>query len=162
MTSGITRALLVLGALLVIRGVDYSIAEKERIIASGDVIYLELAPVDPRSLMQGDYLALRFRLAAAIETQREASPRESERERSAALDVDARRVATLDSTGQSPVRIGYRIRGGHVWLGTNAYFFAEGNVARYMGKARYGEFKLDRESGEAVLVGLADEEMRTL
>jgi uncharacterized membrane-anchored protein len=32
----------------------------------------------------------------------------------------------------------------------------EGEAARYQG-ARYGEFRVDHESGEAVLVGLRDE-----
>jgi uncharacterized membrane-anchored protein len=158
MSAAVTRALLALGVALVLGVVSYSIVGKERIIASGDVIYLELAPVDPRSLMQGDYMALRFQLAAAIEEKRAGASRE----RSAALDVDARRVATFDPTGQSPVRIDYRLRNGRVWLGTNAFFFAEGDAERYAGKARYGEFRLDRASGEAVLVGLADENLRRL
>jgi uncharacterized membrane-anchored protein len=48
-----------------------------------------------------------------------------------------------------------------VWLGTNAYFFEEGTAARYE-NARYGEFRLDRESGEAVLTGLIDAQFRRL
>src|SRR5437899_10641738 len=43
--------------------VNFSIRGKERQLAGGTVVYLELAPVDPRSLMQGDYMALRFRMA---------------------------------------------------------------------------------------------------
>ena len=36
--------------------------QKETLIANGRPIYIELAPVDPRSLMQGDYMALAFPL----------------------------------------------------------------------------------------------------
>src|SRR2546421_13010239 len=43
--------------------VNYSVVRKERLLENGSVVYLELAPVDPRSLMQGDYMALRFKLA---------------------------------------------------------------------------------------------------
>ena len=48
--------------------VNGSIVAKERIKTHGERIYLELAPVDPRSLMQGDYMALRFALAESIPT----------------------------------------------------------------------------------------------
>jgi len=40
--------------------------------ARRQVVYLELAPVDPRSLIQGDYMALRFALAR--ECKLEATP----------------------------------------------------------------------------------------
>ena len=62
-----TRIFIVVGALLVLGAVNFSIAGKERIKRDGEVIYLDLAPVDPRSLMQGDYMTLRFRLATEIQ-----------------------------------------------------------------------------------------------
>ena len=36
-----------------------SILSKEDLLKNGKLILLELAPVDPRSLMQGDYMSLR-------------------------------------------------------------------------------------------------------
>jgi uncharacterized membrane-anchored protein len=48
-----------------------------------------------------------------------------------------------------------------VWLGTNAYFFEEGTAQRFE-RARFGEFRIDRESGEAVLVGLRDEQLQEM
>ncbi|CAG0878818.1 unnamed protein product [Cyprideis torosa] len=59
--QGITIALATLAIILAV--VNWSIVGKEKHLADGRKIYLELAPVDPRSLMQGDYMALRFRLA---------------------------------------------------------------------------------------------------
>ena len=74
----------------------------------------------------------------------------------------ARRVATLASPRQPAVlRVQYRMRNGAVWLGTNAFFFEEGSDQRYA-PARYGEFRVDRESGEAVLVGLRDAALKPL
>jgi uncharacterized membrane-anchored protein len=154
------RAILLLGAALVLGAVNYAIVGKERVIRTGDPIYLELAPVDPRSLMQGDYMALRFKLADEIENLRAAQTLD-ERGRRAALAIDSRGVATLDGSGQSPRHIDFRLRSGRVWLGTNAYFFAEGTGERYA-RARYGEFRLDRDSGDAVLVGLRDENLAEL
>jgi uncharacterized membrane-anchored protein len=56
-----SRVILLAGILILVV-VNYGIYEKERLLANGRLVLLELAPVDPRSLMQGDYLALRFRL----------------------------------------------------------------------------------------------------
>lgn len=156
MSRRLTRGLILLGTALVLWGVDASIYRKERVIRSGETIYLALAPVDPRSLMQGDYMALRFRLAESIEAWRDTDPRA----RRAPLAIDARGVASLDPRGDGP-SIAFRVRGGRVWLGTNAYFFEEGTGDRY-GSARFGEFRIDPATGEAVLVGLRDGDLNPL
>ena len=159
MNTFVSRLLIVLGALVVLGLVNHSIYGKERIIRSGETIYLELAPVDPRSLMQGDYMALRFRLVDSIELGRSDGAMSSA-SGTVPIELDGRRVATLGA-GADSLHLRYRIRGGAVWLGTNAYFFEEGTADRYSA-ARFGEFKLDRDSGEAVLVGLCDGELRKL
>lgn len=158
MSPRAVRALTLFGLLLVLGSVDASIWGKERIIRGGETIFLELAPVDPRSLMQGDYMALRFRLADRIQEWRATAG--GARLRAAPLEVDERGVATLAS-GAPDLEIAFRIRRGQVWLGTNAYFFEEGTADRYAG-ARYGEFRIDRASGDAVLVGLRDAELDPL
>jgi uncharacterized membrane-anchored protein len=151
MNPGLQRLLIAGAALLVLSGVNASIVAKERIKTRGERIYLALRPVDPRSLMQGDYMALRFELADQIPKEKSGS---------AALIVAPNGVATLNpDTSAQGLRIRYRIRNGQVWLGTNAYFFEEGTAQRYFG-ARYGEFRVDRDSGEAVLVGLAGDDLR--
>ena len=159
MSTHTTRGLILLATLLVLGAVNYSIYGKEQIIRTGEVVYLELAPVDPRSLMQGDYMALRFRLTEQIETARDNSSFGAA-VRSAPLALDPRRVATL-AVGDAALQMGFHIRGGRVWLGTNAYFFAEGSAQRYT-QARYGQFRVSPVSGEAVLVGLADENLNGL
>ena len=153
MKAVMTRALTLIAALIVLVSVNGSIFAKERIKTHGKRIYLELAPVDPRSLMQGDYLALRFQISQNLSSTASGS---------AALKIDERGVATVDPqpTPASP-RIRYRVRNGGVWIGTNAYFFEEGTAERYAG-AQYGEFRLDLESGEAVLVGLRDKDLTAL
>lgn len=158
MSSKLTRAITALGAILVLIAVNHSIRAKEQIIRSGEPIYLALAPVDPRSLMQGDYMALRFQLA----DQLSAEGAENRANLRAPLVLDDRHVATLAKQGVATDRfIRYRLRDGRAWLGTNAYFFEEGTAARFT-NARFGEFRLDRESGEAVLVGLRDAELKAL
>lgn len=150
------RGLIVLGAVLVLGTVNVAIVGKERIKRDGELVYLPLAPVDPRSLMQGDYMALRFALAGDIEranAARSHPPHEGE-QAFAAVRLDAGHVATLaDDPARASIRLRYRIRHGQVWLGTNAFFFEEGMGERFQ-QARYGAFRVDRASGEAVLVGL--------
>lgn len=149
----LSRVLIVVSVALILGAVNWSIYAKERIKTGGERIYLELAPVDPRSLMQGDYMALRFSLANAIEA--DAGGR-------APLLLDANGVATLNpDPAKATLHVRYRVRNHQVWLGTNAYFFEEGSADRYS-KARYGEFRIDRDSGEAVLIGLRDESFNSL
>jgi uncharacterized membrane-anchored protein len=156
-----TRAVAIAALLIVLAAVNYSIYGKEQIIRSGEVIYLELAPVDPRSLMQGDYMALRFRLTEGIESARTAGTLE-DNVRTAPLLLDDRRVATLGSANDATLRIRFQVLAYDlIWLGTNAYFFAEGTAERYA-TARYGEFRLSPETGEAVLVGLRDTDLNSL
>lgn len=158
------RGLIALGALLVLGAVNFAIVGKEHIKRDGEVAYLALAPVDPRSLMQGDYMALRFALVRELESAdaKTGGPQHEGETRFARVALDAQRVARLaGSDAPAPLRLRYRIRDGRVWLGTNAFFFEEGAAERFAG-ARYGEFRVDRASGEAVLVGLRDAEFRPM
>ena len=155
------RWLTLLGAVLVLGALNFSIVGKESIKRSGEVVYLRLAPVDPRSLMQGDYMALRFALVQELDKALAGSAREGE-VRFADVSVGADRVAVLaDSTAPATLKLRFRIRNGQVWLGTNVFFFQEGDAERFE-IARYGEFRVDRASGEAVLVGLRDGTLKAL
>jgi len=141
---------IVAAAALVLGAVNLSILAKENIKTQGQRIYLRLAPVDPRSLMQGDYMALRFEIASQL-------PRRSGR---AALIVAPNGVATLNPDQEAPgLRMRFRIRNGQVWLGTNAYFFEDGDSERFRG-ATHGEFRVDPDSGDAVLVALTGDDLR--
>jgi uncharacterized membrane-anchored protein len=148
-----TRVVIVAATLVVLVAVNGSIVAKERIKSSGERIYLALAPVDPRSLMQGDYMALRFVVADQIPTVESGTwP----------LRVDERGIAAFNpDRNASGLRIRYRVRNERVWLGTNAYFFEEGTAERFA-NAAFGEFRVDRESGEAILVGLRDAQLNRL
>ena len=171
MTRTMRRVWIAAAVALVLAAVNRSIAAKERIRNQGSVVFLELRPVDPRSLMQGDYMALRFALADEIERGAPSSKEEFRRRTPmsgeggfawAPIRLDARGVATLAAEGDpGAVRIRYRIRGGQPWIGTNAFFFSEGEAARFT-PARFGELRLDRETGEAVLVGLRDGDLKPL
>ena len=61
-----------LAAVATLAAVNVAIWQKEALIAEGRPVYVELAPVDPRSLIQGDYMRLNFRLPEDIEHQLDA------------------------------------------------------------------------------------------
>lgn len=170
-------ALTILCAIAVLVLVNLSIAARERQLASGRLVYLELAPVDPRSLMQGDYMALRYRMAADVRAAiaRAKPPAGAAGTDSGDLDAQGGRVvAALDDSGvatyQRPagaavpganeIMLRYRVRNGQVQFGTNAFFFQEGSAARYQ-SARYGAFRVTPD-GELLLTGLCDKDRNAL
>ena len=129
------------------------IVQKERLLASPQGILLELSPVDPRSLVQGDYMALAYAITRAVPEQ--------------GLPVDGRLVVAVGadnvaryqriyvpSTPLAPgeLLLRYRVRDGRLHIGSESFFFQEGTAAAYE-KARYAELRVD-SAGESLLVGL--------
>lgn len=164
------RILTLLGAVLVLGGLNWAWAGKAWIIAEGREVWVPLAPIDPRSLMQGDYMALRFALTNEIERERALGPAVVDPDGPrydgafgrAPVTLDERGVVALDWNNPAPdLVLRYRLRHGQIWLGTNAFFFEEGEALRY-NPARFGVFRVDPRSGEAVLVALADESGKRL
>ena len=140
--------------------VGSGIWQNEDIIKNGRRVFVALAPVDPRSLMRGDYMALNFK------TPRLPRPSKSQQRFEmpvwAIANINNNSVATIDSfaykgaqniVGDIVLRIHVQRR--RVVIGTNAFFFQEGQRDKYS-KARFGEFRVGR-NGKPILIGLADE-----
>ena len=158
------RLIALLAGLAILAAVNYGVHQREQLLASGRVVLLELAPVDPRSLMQGDYMALRFAAAAAAFGAG----------RTAMQTADGHLVLRLDGRGvgefarfddgsalaADEIRMRYRVRAGRPKFGTNAFFFQEGTADRYA-QASYGELRVGA-AGEAILTGLRDRDLRPL
>jgi uncharacterized membrane-anchored protein len=151
------RATVFATTLLVLAALGVQVARKEAILRDGRLVYLELAPVDPRSLIQGDYMALDYALAREL---REVLPSEAPRRGTLSVHTDARGVATRAAEGPDAFPIAYLRNDSGVFIGTNAYYFEEGTAEAYA-TARYGAFRVDA-AGQALLVGLADEALRPL
>ncbi len=45
----------------------YNINKQETLLANGRTVYLKLAPVDPRSIMQGDYMILNYEITRNLD-----------------------------------------------------------------------------------------------
>lgn len=155
------RALVVMVGVLVLAILNWTIYARERHLAEGRIVFLELAPVDPRSLMQGDYMALRFR--AADDLLRAAKNLDDGR---IVVKLDARAVGQYvrrddaSPLGHDELALRYRVRDGRVKFATNAFFFQEGTAKLYEA-ARFGEFRVSL-SGELLLTGLRGKDLERL
>lgn len=161
-TARIATWALVLGLACTLLVANGGIAQKEHTIAQGRKVFAPLAPVDPRSLMQGDYMRLNFQL-----------PTERASYEELAWGQRPNAVGTLDERGvvqwlrtdlpgaplqAGEIRFALTPRGGQWTLVTDAWYFREGDAARWEA-AKFGEFRVEPD-GKALLVGLADAQLR--
>lgn len=155
--------------LLALALVNWQIMQKEWILREGRLVLLELAPVDPRSLMQGDYMRLNYALARKVEQrwresgERAAPPRQGKLK----ISLDADQVARFEGIYQTgePLKanqylLEFRYRGHQFRLGAESFFFQEGQASRYA-RAEYGGLRVAPD-GRAVLVGLYDGQKRRI
>jgi uncharacterized membrane-anchored protein len=156
-----TRGLLLwLLAIVLLLVVNVLIIQKEQLAANGRVVLLALAPVDPRSLIQGDYMQLRYAL------ENEAGSATSRADGYWVVRLDENNVASFsrvhagEPLAADEVQLRYRERNYDVNVGPEAYFFQEGH-AEYYEDARYGELRVDAAGG-VLLVGLRGEDFRVL
>ena len=154
-------ALLILWLAVVAGVLGYLVWQKEQTVAQGRLVLLELAPRDPRSLMQGDYMVLRYSLAQEMENQ----PEKLAQKGLLVLKLDERgvgkglRLHQGEALGPDEQLLIYRDRQG-LRIGAESFFFQEGDAALYE-NGRYGELKVDAE-GNSVLTGLRDADLKPL
>lgn len=142
--------------LLVLSVANIGIWQKEELIQNGQPVFIEMAPVDPRSLMQGDYMELSFRLPDQVWTDL-AGANNRQRPRIVGRR-DARGVASLlrmdkgSPLGKGEFLFELTPKNGNWVLVSDAWFFKEGEGERWA-QAQYGEFRVSA-NGRALLVGL--------
>lgn len=153
------------GFLLVVAALVVQVVRKEQVLAHGTPVLLELAPVDPRSLIQGDYMVLDYAISRearlASDTDWGTASASGPKEGRLVLRLDENGVGRFvrhDASG-TPLAPGelllrYKVRQSRVRLGAEAFFFQEGHADRYE-QAKYGELRVTGD-GSSVLVGLRD------
>ena len=158
------RTLLLFGGLVLTLGAaNLAVLDKERLLARGSTVLVELAPVDPRSLIQGDYMRLDYAIGRSGEVRNGLGSRRTGR---MVVRLDDRGVARFvrryagETLASGELLLQYRVRSNRVRIGSDAFFFEEGTAARYA-DARYGELRVDKD-GKSVLVGLRDGALRLL
>lgn len=162
-----TRALpwgLAAAAVCTVAVANVAIWQKEQLIAQGRPVYVRLAPVDPRSLMQGDYMALEFAIPWEVrDTLRESS---SARRPRVVARIDEQGIATVmrlddgSALAADELRIELTPRRGSWVLVSDAWFFKEGEAARWE-QAQYGEFRV-LPDGRALLVNMRGAKLQPL
>ena len=135
--------------------------KKETILEEGQLILLELAPVDPRSLMQGDYMRLNYAIA-----------RNSTKD---SISKHGYCVVVLDSIGigrkvrlqnkltpldDKELLIEYTSTKWSFNIGAESFFFEEGQADTFA-IAKYGGLRVDEE-GNSILVGLWDKNQQKI
>lgn len=135
---------------------NYSVAKKEEILKDGKLVLLKLAPVDPRSLMQGDYMRLNYEIADNLWT--DSIPKRG----FCVVKLDNQQVGhrVRYQEGKTPLaKDEYLIEYTRptLWginIGAESFFFEEGTAERYE-KAEYGGLRIDK-NGNSLLIGLYD------
>jgi uncharacterized membrane-anchored protein len=157
---------MLLGAALTLAVANFSIWQKENLIATGQKVFVELAPADPRSLMQGDFMRLNYGLLNNAASLAPVSGLTAQRPHMV-VRLDARGVAQGVRAGQNDtplatgeMRIELTPKDGRWTVVSDAWFFREGDAKRWEA-AKYGEFRVTPD-GRALLVGLADAQLKSI
>ncbi len=148
---------IITGLIVLLVYFNWSVFQKEQVLKNGTFVLMKLAPVDPRSLIQGDYMDLRYENANFGEDE------EIQSEGLMVLQLDSNHIGTrlirqenFSSYLPETISIKYKkAKYGPVHIGAESYFFEEGQ-ADLFSKARYGGLMVD-QSGNAILIGLYNE-----
>ena len=173
-------------SILVVGVIAYAFnvkADRDRLILTGKEILLELAPVDPLSLLQGQYMIINFAL------ERENIQLKEEDVNSGRIHINHNESATIvlrynesgvanfnrfkDDQLLASNEILFKIKARRHWrdngsenfyridIEQESFLFKENTEKKYEEKAKYGVFKVGPD-GDFVLVDLADKDLNKL
>ncbi len=145
-----------------------AVIEKEKTLSDGKLVLLELAPVDPRSLMQGDYMQLNYKINDSIRDNEEMYPKTTRGYLFLKLDslnvghfISKSDDLPSDNSKDSLIAVKYfNANRWNVSIGAESYFFQEGQAPQFE-EAKYGGLRVD-DKGNSVLVGLFDKDRKLI
>lgn len=140
----------------------WSVYQKERTLKDGKMVLLELAPVDPRSLFQGDYMRLDYAITRS-ENHDSILPQGYfiivPDKNGVAQKIRIQEKPEPVGEGEFPLR--YTVtKDMFVKIGADSYFFQEGTAAAF-DSAKYGGLKIDK-NGIGILTGLYDKNFQLI
>lgn len=162
--------------------VNYKVQQFEDVLATGKPVVLKIAPADPRSLMQGDYMVLNYAILSELQ-QSQFSSESNESNETTGIDelspsgkkayilvhLDKNHVATLcEAQSEIPtdfkhctpnVYLPIRYKGWSPELPSQDYFFAEGK-GEYYAQSEYAEYRF--KDGILLLARLLDKDFKGL
>ena len=133
------------------------VGTKETLLRTGKTVKLELVPIDPRSLMQGDYVRLNYK----ISTPSQGARLEGRYKVTLVLSKDESGIHQFESFYEPEMVLneddalitGWVHAGGRLVFGIESYFVPENTGRAVESTARYGIVKLSK-TGDALLVGI--------
>jgi uncharacterized membrane-anchored protein len=152
------KIVLAVNLILVLAFFAFSVIQKETLMGEGTEVLLRLAPVDPRSLMQGDYMALDFEITRKISYDSKSGY--------VVVKVGNDRVADFvriqdgENVNDGELIIRYKRHQGRLTIGADNYFFQEGSAKKFE-NAKYGLLKVDPD-GNSILIGLCNDDGRLI
>ncbi|MFW5968597.1 MAG: GDYXXLXY domain-containing protein [Persicimonas sp.] len=158
------RTIIWIAGAVILLALNGLVVQKERLLARGESVYFEFAPVDPRSLIQGDYMRLDYEVARDIDDALEKDDRGDERRGLAVVRLDERGVAHFerlgDETGEGERPVEWKKKSTRVVVGADAFHFQESRADDFH-EAEYAELKVT-DSGSTLLVGLRDKDLEPI
>lgn len=149
-------SIIVANLLLVLAVVNGAILKKQAVVEGGERVVLKLAPVDPRSLMQGDYMILSY----ALERNEKFRNAATEARGRVYLKRNKKEVGTFANVEKGDVFLTYRKWRRGYRFGIESFFFQEG-MAEIYEDAEYAELRVG-PNGDAVIVDLMDGNLNLL
>ena len=162
------RTLLIwIAAAFVFGNFYYMVAEKEALLKNGQTVYLELAPVDPRSFLQGDYMALNYAIMNQLNhDQFDSTQPKPPTSGVLVIHLDSDNIGTFARFYQGgPLApnahlLKFHHDGWRAVIGAESYFIPEGSGDSFS-HAVYGELKLEPD-GTPLIVALCDKNRQRL
>ncbi|MDO5577124.1 MAG: GDYXXLXY domain-containing protein [Fibrobacter sp.] len=152
----IRKIVLLVSVLLAFVVVGISVINRERLLSSGETFLFELIPVDPRSIMQGDYMELSYKITRKVIPEDSSSTDSIPSRGYIIFKPDSNNVAqrVCFQKKQTPLisgerQIKYFTHSGGISIGSGSYFFQEGDAKRFEG-AKYGGIKVAK-NGSSIL-----------
>ena len=172
------KHLILLALLPILAILNYSVFERETLRRDGELVLLELVPVDPRSIMQGDYMVLRYSVVQKANAAWQQIRKDNEEQKAPGngtgkivLQLDGQARASFarfykesETLAENECLISFEF---HASAGVNpirlmpeSFFFQEG-YGQAFSLARFGMMRIGA-NGAHSLVGLANEAGETI
>lgn len=162
----LSMILVVVNLVVFLGTAAWIVADKGDHLAHGRKLWLEVTKYDPRSLMQGDYMALRYPICGEIGA---ALARDASGDGQAVIRIDADGIGRFVrlhqglALGPEEHLLYYRVRWGRadpVRVAAEEFLFQEG-TGMTLDQALYAELRL-RADGRTLLVALCGRDLRPL
>lgn len=143
-------------------GINGAVWYFERSLTTGETLFLRLQPVDPRSLMQGDYIQLQYEIVQQLNHHIKPTVTND----FIIIKRDQQQIASWSMVGD-PTHLAdderffkVKYRQGNWYIEPDTLFFPEGERDEFT-KAQYAEVCI-QPSGDYRLIGVRDAQLRPI